>query len=232
MRKASFWILSLSVLLFTAWGMAQLRQNIFRRRAEALYSDINAIEVQHSTASDAHKFMTRWRQWGTSDGDCDAPKGCRFNVDIDDWLFDVPDFVYQDGPHIGARILDHVGLRNSRVSGGFTITNGIITAKEFGMRVALPFGEWQKEQSYWPLLEAKFLEHETLGPPYPDFHAQHVIYMRRIQLETVFTPQESSAERQVLTDFRFNCITQWHPCYARAEIAPGLEKEFTSLTRK
>jgi hypothetical protein len=148
---------------------------------------------------------------------------------MNDFLFDAPDFVYEEGPHIGARILDHVGLRNSRVFGGFNIAHGVVTSRTFGMSVTLPFRDWGVPQSYWPSLDAMFSERETLGEPDPESQSvppQHELHQRRIRLEALFTPKESLVERQALMDFRFDCITQWYPCHTREELVPEAEKQF------
>ena len=234
MRKPYPLIASLLILLVVVWGAARYRQLIFRRKAEALFVDIKSLELQRSTWSDAQMLVTRWGRSGTSNGDCNAPAGCTYRIEIDDWLFDGPEFVYQEGPHIGARILDQVGLRNSRAFAEFNIARGVVTTRTFGMSVTLPFRDWGIPLSYWPSLDASFSEREALGVSDPvsgGMPPLHTLHMRRIRLEALFTPQESMAEQKALMDFRFDCITQWHPCESRAEIMPEAEEQFVEQNR-
>jgi hypothetical protein len=118
-----------------------------------------------------------------------------------------------DGPHIGARVLDHVGLRSSRVFAGFNVVHGAVTNKDFGMGVALPFRDWGVPNgTYWPSLDAHFSEGATLRYDNPHFRASrpnHAFVQRRILLEASFTPEESPEERAALMDFHFDCITRW-----------------------
>jgi hypothetical protein len=223
------WASGILIVMFVLWLAAQCRQRIFRKRAEALLSDIKALELNHSTWSDSQRLMTRWGKWGHVYDTCDA-EDCYYSINIGDELIDAPQFVFEEGPHIGARILDRVGLRSAQVTAGFHVIHGLVINKDFRVSVALPARNWTTpDGTYWPELAAGFRERSKLDHPNPHFRSSHPnreLILRRIILEAVFTPEESPEEQSALTGFRFDCITRWSPCLKWAELYPGADEEF------
>ncbi len=209
---------------------------MFRKRAESLLADIKTLELNHSTWADAQRPATRWGRWGHWYDTCNA-EDCSYSIHISDELFDAPQFAYEEGPHIGARILDHVGLRSTEVSGGFHVIHGVVTNKDFRMIVPLPARDWiTSEGVYWPSLAVAFRERAKLDY-YSDRHFRstrpnRVLVQARIILEAYFTPEETPEEQAALTDFRFDCITQWSPCSSRAQLFPEADHEFEAQTKE
>jgi hypothetical protein len=229
MRRVALWTSRFLILIFIAWLAAEGLQWMFRRRAQRLLADIKGLELNRSNWSDAQRLMRRWGGWGKWYGDCNA-QDCQYSINLNETLPDSPQFVYEGGPHIGGRILGHVGLRSTRVSAGFHVAKGVVTNKSFGMEVALPIRDWMTSDGvYWPSLDVGSSESATLRDDNPHFHASRPnrsFVQRRITLEANFTPEESPEERAALMDFRFDCITRWSPCLSRAEILPRADEEF------
>lgn len=229
MRKLSIWTLRIFILAFALWAAAQGRQWLFRHRAEKLLADIKALELNRSTWADAQKLMNKWGSWGSWYGECTA-QSCQYSIDMNDWLPGGPQFVYENGPHITTRLLDHLGLRSSDVSAGFNVVQGVITNRHFRMDVALPFRDWGVPNgTYWPSLEDEFSEAATLRYDNSNFRASRpnrAFARRRILLEVAFTPEESSEEKIALMNFNMDCINRWSPCCSPLALLPRAEEEF------
>ena len=219
-------------LLTVGWVGMEVRQWLFRVRAEALLADIKSLELNRSSWSDAQRLMFRWGKWGGWYGNCNADN-CTYSIEIYHLRFVYPPFVYDRVPQVGARVLELVGLRSAAVTARFHVVHGIVTDKGFGVNVALPASQWNA-QTYWPSLNVAFLE-GAKAQSTPDQFAEHPnrgFIQRRIRLEASFTPDESPEEKAALTDFHFDCITRWKACTRRGELLPRAEKEFEAEGRK
>lgn len=216
-------------MFFAFWLPAQGRQWLLRRRAERLLADIKGLDLNRSSWSDAQILISRWGKWGHWEGACDATS-CQYEIRLNDRLFDSPQFIYEDGLHLGARLLDHVGLRSAAVSAEFHVSNGVVTTKGFGVDVALPFRLWGVPNGiYWPELKASFSEAATLRESNPHLRASqphHSIFLRRIDLRANFTPEESLKEQSALMAFHLDCLTRWSSCLSLGDLAPRANEEF------
>lgn len=232
-------------LLGLIWLVMEARQWLFRLRAEALLADIKSLELNRSSWSDAQKLMTRWGRWGGWYGSCNS-EDCSYSVQIYHLPLIYPAFVFEEGPHIGARILQLVGLRSAAVSARFHVVHGIVTNKGFGYSVALPVsqwitpggGLWLKERigsTYWPTLDVAFREAAKLGDSIPysiTMHPNHSLIHRRTILEVHFTPEDAPEEQAALMDMRFDCITRWTACSNRGELLPAAAAEEDTDSRQ
>jgi hypothetical protein len=245
LRKKIRFLLAVALLLpITGWLVMEARQWLFRARAEALLSDIKSLELNHSSWSDAQTLMTRWGKWGSWYRNCNS-EDCDYTILIGHLPQVYPDFVFVEGPHLGARALQLVGLRSAGVTARLRVSHGLVTRKGFGMSVALPVSKWitpggdlwlreKNGSSYWPTLDVAFQE-KAKPDSTPDQFAEHPnrgFIQRRILLEASFSPQESPDEQAALTDFHFDCITRWRPCTNRSEILPRAVEEFEAEGRK
>lgn len=227
------------LILFVGWLAMMARQWLFRMRAEALLADIKSLNLNRSSWSDAQKLMTRWGRWGGWCGNCNE-EDCSYSVRIYHLPLVYPAFVFEEGPHLGARILEVSGLRSAAVTAGFHVVHGVVTDKGFGMSVALPVSKWitpeggfwltdKTGSSYWPSLDVASFEGVNLRDATPYAIAKHPnrgFIQRRTVLEASFTPEEAPAEQAALTDFHFDCITRWVACSSREELLPSAEEEF------
>jgi hypothetical protein len=237
-KKTSRYLVVVVCLLGFIWLVMQASQWLFRKRAEALLGDIKSLQLNRSSWSDAQKFMTRWGSWGGWYGICNS-EDCSYSVQIYHLPLVYPAFAFEEGPHIGTRILQSVGLRSAAVSARFHVVHGIVTNKGFGYSVALPVsqwitpggGFWLKERigsTYWPTLDVAFREAAKLGDSIPytiAMHPNRSLIHRRTILEVHFTPEEAAEKQAALTDMRFDCITRWIACSDRGELLPAAAME-------
>jgi len=220
-------------------------QWLIRMRAEALLADIKSLELNRSSWSDAERLMNRWGEWGGWYGNCTA-EDCSYDIAIYHLRFVYPGFVFEEGPHLGVRALELVGLRSASVSARFHVVHGVVTNKGFRMDVALPVSRWISPESgfwlkdevgsaYWPSLDASFFEGAKLRQTnYAQLeeHPNRSFIQRRILLEASFTPEESLEEQAALIDFHFNCLTRWTACTNRGELLLRAEEEFEAEGRE
>jgi len=92
--------------------------------AEALLTDIKSLNVNRSSWSDAQGFMMRWGHWGQWYGSCNE-EDCSYSVRICYLSSVYPSFVFEEGPHLSARILELLGLRSAAVTARFDIVHGV-----------------------------------------------------------------------------------------------------------
>jgi hypothetical protein len=237
-KKTSRYSVVVFCLLGFLWLAMQARQWLFRMRAEVLLGDIKSLQLNRSSWSDAQNLMTRWGSWGGWYGSCNS-EDCSYSVQIYHLPLVYPAFVFEEGPHVGARILQLVGLRSAAVSARFHVVHGIVTNKGFGYSVALPVSEWitpgggfwlkdRIGSTYWPTLDVAFREAAKLGDSTSyaiAMHPNHSLIHRRTTLEVHFAPEEAPEEQAALTDMRFDCITRWIACSNRRDLLPAAATE-------
>jgi hypothetical protein len=238
-------VVAVFCLLGFIWLVMQARQWLFRMRAEALLGDIKSLQLNRSSWSDAQKLMARWGSWGEWYGTCNS-EDCSYSVQIYHLPLVYPASAFQEGPHVGARILQLIGLRSAAVSARFHVVHGIVTNKGFEYSVALPVSQWTapgggfwlKEKigsAYWPTLDVAFREAAKLGDSIPytiATHPNHSLVRRRTILEVHFTPEEAPEGQAALTDMRFDCITRWTACSNRGELLPAAAAEELADSRQ
>ncbi len=223
MRKPLLWISVPPLLLLMAWTALWLRQWQFRRHAEQLHADVLNLHINGTTKADAESLVHRWQHWSTTVVQCKKSSDCEYIIELNNQLPDAPQFVYEDSPHVISRMFDHLGLRSSRASARVLISQGTVSEKSLGLDVSLPTSMWHRNQTYWPALEAGFIERDQPGLHSSDGASDHhYIHYRRIRLEALFTTEESEATQRAFTDLRFECITRWRPCLREDQIAPGI----------
>jgi hypothetical protein len=236
-----------TLVALVAGGIAlEGSQWLFRIRAKALLEDIKSLQVDHSSWADAQKLMKRWGRWGGWYGNCTA-ENCEYSIQMHHLSFTAPQFVLEDGPHLGARALELFGLRSSSVFARIEVNHGTLTSKGYGMSVALPVSRWITPEgglwlqhdkigsTYWPSIDAAFFEGVKLRGASSYTIAKHPnrgFIQRRIRLEASFTPEESPEEKAALMDFQLECLTRWEPCLNRKEILPKAEEEFEADNRQ
>jgi hypothetical protein len=229
-RRARIGVLVAAVLvalLCGSWTALYLQQRTLRLRAEALFADVQRIQMGKSSTADAQSVVSRWYQWGTVETRC-AADGCASVVYLRRRLPGV--LTGYSNPVAGnllARMTDHLGLRNSAAGAAVKYKDGVVTGKAFSLEVTLPFRDWYARGAYVPDLTvssnetASFTEAELahVVPTYP------YRVVRRMKgpwgLMISFMPQEPAAEKEKYMDFRFSCITQFSPCQSEREILPA-----------
>jgi hypothetical protein len=218
------------LLCGVVWVQSEISQWILRTRAQNLLADIRALDVNHSTWSDAQRVMTKWNKFaapGAAPCNADA---CTYRVDLIQVL---PQF-FIGYPDPGVknwlpRIIDHTGLRSVAARSGFTVEHGVVTSKWFAEQVALPVREWTLRGSeYTPDLAVS--SGEFLGFPASDVGPGLHPY-RRVRnwkgaygVTAQFLPQEDPAEQTRLMDFQFTCITRFSPCLSEGDILPEAQR--------
>ncbi len=217
-------VLTLLLLICVAWVFGEAAQQLLSWHAQHLLADIRSLDVNHTTWSDAAPIMQRWSRWGSAKAGC-SEAACEYRITLAQalppFLIGSPDATAKN---LLPRLMDHIGLRTAAVRAGLTVEHGIITSKWFGEQVTLPVRNWNATDDYVPYLsvastETSHFHEHTAGNalPHPNRMTQHV----KTYLEISDSPKEDPFQRSVLMAFRFNCITQLHPCENEADILPA-----------
>jgi len=144
--------LSLCALLFLVLATGQLAQHIFRRRAEYLLSQVQALELRKTPWSDARRQFQRWGSAQQLADRCDEHR-CSveinlfepvygfasrsyFFVHLDDYLRWRLKLSYNDGPFVRTesallRAYMMAGGRPAKVTATVGMRDGVVWAKAF-----------------------------------------------------------------------------------------------------
>jgi hypothetical protein len=204
-------------LVCGGWVGMLISQRILRSRAESMLADLQLIHVGTSTREEAQDVISKWYGWGVLSTTCSGDE-CATFLRLKHTL-----------PAGVARIVDHLGGRNSMVGAGFRYKGDTVTGKGFSEQVALPMGDWYaRGGAYVPELlvsvdeDLDFTPAEQdevqAGDPFRVVRTHKGPYDVRIN----FTPQEAEGEKQKLMAFRFSCLTQFLPCHDESEILPAV----------
>ena len=213
------------LLAIAAWLYAEGAQWLLRWRAEKLLADIQALEVNRSSWSDAQRLMLKWGRWGNYWGTCTA-ESCEYWIDmthvLPERLRGYPD---EGVKNWLPRLMDHLGQRTAVVQAGFSVERGRVTEKSFREIVTLPVRVWYaRGGAYVPELFVWSSEYERFSSDEDDAQLRSHIKVRNLKgpwgLRTQFASQVEPVERAALMSFQFSCITQFSPCLSERDILP------------
>jgi len=217
-------VLTLLLLVFVAWVFGEGAQQLLSWHGQHLLADIRSLDVNHTTWSDAAPIMQRWSRWGSAKAGC-SEAACEYRITLvqalPPFLIGSPDATAKNWL---PRLMDHIGLRTTAVRAGLTVEHGIVTSKWFGEQVTLPVRNWNATDDYIPYLsvastESTHFHEHTAGNRL--LHPNRMTQQVKTYLDNSFSPEENPAEQSALMDFRFNCITQLHPCESEGDILPA-----------
>ena len=207
MKLAALWtrrtVTAFLILVGLAWLTAKSSQWVFRFRAEALFRDLQTLQVGVSSSADTEVLLRKWRQYGHPLGNCYGEL-CRTSLSITHILPEP----FRGQPDGGIRnvlpiLADFLGFRNEGIGIDFVTKNGLVTQKGFGMDVALPVVEWfMWDKSYIPDLAvwssevSKFDERNKYNAPHPFRNARQIRGIYGMQV--TFLPEETPNERAEL----------------------------------
>jgi hypothetical protein len=213
------------LLAIAAWLYAEGAQWLLRWRAEKLLADIQALEVNRSSWSDAQRLMRRWGRWGDYRGTCTA-ESCEYGIGIAHVL---PER-FRGYPDAGVknwlpRLMDHLGQRSAVIAGGFSVERGKVTKKSFMETITLPVQVWfARGGAYVPELFVSSTEYERFSSDEDDSRLRSHIKVRNLKgpwgLRTQFSSQVEPVERAALMSFQFSCITRFSGCLSERDILP------------
>ena len=212
-------LLAVLFLFGAAWLWAQGAQWLLRLRAEKLLTDIRSLKVNRSSWADTQKLMSKW---GGYRGVCTAQHcqyGVHFEHSIPRFLIGYPD---KGVSNWLPRLVTRLGLRSSAVGAEFTVENGLVTETDFFEYVVLPVQTWISPegafQSDLYVSSGEVNKGPWYGLEYVPLHSNRTARMNKFGLHVHFFPEENPSEKELLMNFRFNCITQINPCLREDEI--------------
>jgi hypothetical protein len=212
---------AVGILLLTAWGTGEGMQRLERTRAARLLGEVRGLNVDRSSWAEVQPVMSRWAQWGSSKGPC-TEKSCNFRINVEQTL---PQFLIgnpEGGRNWLPRLADVVGLRSTAVRAGFTVEQGVVTAKWFGEQTTLPVEEWSVGNNYVPylsVLSGESSKFKASAKTHP-LHPERSVERANNYLLVSYTPDEEAGEKSRLMDFQFECITSVRPCQREDAILP------------
>jgi hypothetical protein len=212
--------ISLIVLPVGVAALIQVRQRIFRHRAERLLDDVRSVQLRRSTWQDAQRVMARWDEWATFSRFC-SRENCTVRIELDELMrfrLRHPDtrryFIWLE------RLF---GGREATVFAGLTVFNGVIWEKEYGVVIAVaPKAEEDGDFGYLLFANARTVPHpreRSVGhPEYSD--ASPGGCEGCLGVIAQFTPYADDGVIGKLMDFNLACLTRWRPCRNQADVLP------------
>jgi hypothetical protein len=210
----------------------------FRRQAERLMSDIQALKLRQSNWLEAERLISRWGKYGHYEGHCDA-SFCRYSIGLNSpgmalgnagFLRHLDNrFVRSTAPFIfdytGGRIAtllttivvqDSVVLRKSAVF-IYDVPSTSSVSSGYSL-IATSRATSRLTSGGWPLIGSEQL-------------AEHPFYAVTrpggcsfcLMANVAFTPDTPDPEMRRLTTFNLNCITRLRPCRYLEDIYPAAE---------
>jgi len=216
-------LLVILVLLAAAWATGEAEQWLLRWRANKLLSDVRSLEVERSGWADAQQVMRKWGQWGSYKGSCTS-QACMYQINLVQTL--PPVLGGYPGKGVNnwlPKLMGHLGLRGGAARAGFAIEQGVLTQMWFGEQVTLPVQDWDLSGHYVPYLSvasggySRFPLHTS---EFPHLHPYRMVQAYPHGMTVIYSPEEAPAERALLLDFRFTCITRLRPCRSEGEMLP------------
>ena len=214
-----------AALLVLVIVVIQTEQHLFRRRAERLFGEIRALELQKTTQKDVLRTLGHWGgavhySSGCPDGDC------LLDVRLaDSLLLPLSDLL---GRH--PRLLSvylYLGGRGGMAKASVDLQDGTVRRKSFSISVEAPhykgalasyalMGQASSVSNFWPgTPDLPLHPYFTIGGPAGCEGPCILVWFQ-------FTPYADEADVQRLMEFDFSCLTRWiHPCATERDIMPA-----------
>jgi hypothetical protein len=210
----------------------------FRRQAERLMADVQALKLRQSNWLEAEPLISRWGKYGHYEGHCDA-SFCRYSIVLKSpamalgnsgvWRHLDNRFVRLVAPFI----FDYSGGRLAYLLTTFVVQDSVVLRKSavFSYDVPSPSpaslgysliatsrATSRLTSGGWPLIGSEQLaEHPFYAFTRPGGCSSCLM------VNVTFTPDTPDPEMRRLTTFNLNCITRLRPCRHLEDIYPAAE---------
>jgi hypothetical protein len=210
----------------------------FRRQAERLMSDIQALKLRQSNWLEAERLISRWGKYGDYEGHCDA-SFCRYSIVLKSaamalgnsgvWRHLDNRFVRLVAP----LIFDYSGGRLAYLLTTFVVQDSVVLRKNAVFTYEVP-PTFSDSSGYALIATSRATSRLTSGG-WPligsEQLAEHPFYAFRrpggcsscLMVNVTFTPDTPDPEMRRLTTFNLNCITRLRACRNLEDIYPAAE---------
>jgi hypothetical protein len=243
------------VLLCAALAASQIEQHIFRRKAERLLADVQALELRQTPWSDVQSLLQRWRpdidsRFPCNDSECSIIMdeavfsflhSKTFFLRLDDYLRWRMKLSYEEGPFIRAEerllpIYIRLGGRLALVSASFAARQGILWSKNFSINIWVDNPDLFAGNVYGLFAAADTVPRFIGSPansiaPQVELHPNYTIGGPDgcevcIAGWVKFTPYANSADIHRLMQFDLSCLTRFHQCFTQTDVMPVAWKQY------
>lgn len=216
------------MLIFVLVAPVRLQQYAFRRRAERLYSEIQAVEYGKTTLAQTQTTFREWRPAYDASGPYTV-NDCPAVITIGDFAYAHSEF-FENHPRV-LRAYGILGGRPSWVRASVGIDNGVAHGKSYAAYVEV-FPKESEAVGNTPIGYGLIGEARVAPELRPEEAAgsSHREYWIGgpggcevcIAIWVRVTPDAPAEEMQRLTSFDFSCLTRWlTPCRDKWDMMPG-----------
>ena len=210
----------------------------FRRQAERLMSDIQALKLRQSNWLEAERLISRWGKYGHYEGHCDA-SFCRYSIGLNSpgmalgnagFLRHLDNrFVRSTAPFI----FDYTGGRLATLLTTIVVQDSVVLRKSAVFIYDVP--STSSGSSGYSLIATSRATSRLTSGGWPligsEQLAEHPFYAVTrpggcsfcLMANVTFTPDTPDPEMRRLTTFNLNCITRLRPCRYLEDIYPAAE---------
>ena|SRR5579864_4859594 len=203
---------------------------VFRNRAERLFSDIQSIDITHTTFQEASSIFVGWDRSGGFVGPC-SEHYCDFRIGISEPI------IWRDNSKLIPILLlfyrflgGHPAIARANVNVG----NGFVQAKHYSLAIEAPpiVGADGRSLTYY--VEGNISTEPQAGANDPvqlpiNGHLQYQIGSNAclgcVEIHVKFTPSADPADVRRLSHINFSCLTRQHPCRTKEDIMPVAASE-------
>ena len=210
----------------------------FRRQAERLMADVQALKLRQSNWLEAERLISRWGKYGHYEGHCDA-SFCRYSIGLNSpamalgnagfWRHLDNRFVRVVAPFI----FDYSGGRLATLLTTLVVQDSVVLRKSAVFIYDVP--STSSGSSGYSLIATSRATSRLTSGGWPligsEQLAEHPFYAFRrpggcsfcLMVNVTFTPDTPDPEMRRLTTFDLSCITRLRACRNLEDIYPPAE---------
>ncbi|MDE1178309.1 MAG: hypothetical protein PW789_17175 [Edaphobacter sp.] len=224
-------------LLLLLGAIVRIESYLFRRQAEHLMADFQALKLRQTKWPEAESLTHKWGKYGHYQGDCNA-SFCRYTITLRSPMELVEARFGRALDHVPTRQIVlglfrlswFLGGRDADLSVTFTVQDSIVLRKSAVFIYQVP--PFRGFEGYALIATSGATSHLSWdGWTYSEQLAKHPYYKYTrpggcsfcLMVNVSFTPDAPESEMRWLTTFNLACLTNWRPCRDLEDIYPASE---------
>jgi hypothetical protein len=198
---------------------------VFRNRSERLFSDIQSIDITHTTFREVSTIFVRWDRSGGFVGPC-SEHYCDFSIGISEPI------IWRDNSKLIPIFLPFyrfLGGHPAIARANVNVRNGFVQAKHYSLAIEAPpiVGADGLSLNYYVegniSTEPRASANDPVRLPisgHPEYQIGSNACLGCAEIHVTFTPSADPEDVRRLSHINFSCLTRQHPCRTKEDIMP------------
>lgn len=224
---------SLLLILILLSVSVRIQDWVFRRRVERLFSDIQSMDITHTTFQQVRSVAVQW------DGSVGFVKPCteqyrNFDAGISEPTSWHNNPMFVRFIRVFLPFYRFLGGHAAIVRASIHVRNGVVQAKYYSLAIEAPPVVDADGRSLTYYVEGGISTEPQAEASDPVLQAmnKHLAYqigsnacLGCVEIHVIFTPSADPADVRRLSHINFSCLTRQHPCRTREDIMPFAASE-------